>query len=244
MGTVTIQVGDPQGNRFQDLDLIVGTGSTYTAVPRSILENLGVPVRRSLPSETADGRTIPVDVGTTIIKIQGIEIHTPVIFAETNEPGILGVVSLEEATLTVDSATQRLVPTKLLRYHAEMQSITSPPTADMLRNALTELREALENAPNAEIPEPEPAIVEEAQRILREIHRAAPRIYMVSLMPDGTIAIDTRGTKPDGAFITLSNNGTAYCSRETGGKHWRKKYARSECLPDRILLDELKRLGQ
>ncbi len=122
MGTVTVQVGNPQGNRFQDLDLIVDTGSTYTAVPRSILENLGVPVRRSLPSETADGRTIPVDVGTTIIKIQGIEIHTPVIFAETNELSLLGVVSLEEAALAVDPVAQRLVPTKLLRYHAAMQS--------------------------------------------------------------------------------------------------------------------------
>ena len=47
--TVTIQVGDPQGNRFEELDIIVDTDSTYTAVPRAILERLGTPVDRSMP---------------------------------------------------------------------------------------------------------------------------------------------------------------------------------------------------
>ena len=62
MGTVkvTIAVGDPQGRRFEDLEVTVDTGSTYTAVPREMLQRLGVTVERSLPSETADGRILPV----------------------------------------------------------------------------------------------------------------------------------------------------------------------------------------
>ena len=92
------------------------TGSTYTAVPRELLRRLGVPVERSLSSETADGRIVPVDVGRATIRLEGLEFPTPVIFAEQGEPGLLGVVSLEEAALAVDPVAQRLVPANVLRY--------------------------------------------------------------------------------------------------------------------------------
>ncbi len=118
MGTVkvTIGVGDPQGQRFEDLEVTVDTGSTYTAVPRTLLQRLAVPVHRSLPSKTADGRIVPVDVGTTTIRLEGLEFPTPVIFAEEGEPSLLGVVSLEEAALAVDPVEGRLIPTNLLRF--------------------------------------------------------------------------------------------------------------------------------
>ena len=113
--TLTIEIGDPQGAQFEELDVTVGTRSTYTAVPRAMLDRLGVPVERSLPSETADGRMVPVDVGTIIIRLQGLEFHTQVIFAEPNEPSILGAVTLEEGALTLDLVTGRLIPNTLLR---------------------------------------------------------------------------------------------------------------------------------
>ncbi len=117
MGTVfvTIGVGDPQGRSFEEIEVVVDTGSTYTAVPKALLQHLGVPVERSLPSETADGRIVPVDVGRTTIRLEGLEFPTPVIFAEANEPSLLGVVSLEEAALAVDPVAGRLTPTNLLR---------------------------------------------------------------------------------------------------------------------------------
>ncbi len=114
--TVTIQVGDHQGRQFEELDIIVDTGSTYTAVPRAMLQRLGVPVQRSMPSETADGRIVPVDIGQTIVRLEGIEFYTPVIFAGENEPNLLGVVTLEEAGLAVDPVNGRLIPTHLFRY--------------------------------------------------------------------------------------------------------------------------------
>ena len=114
--TVTIQVGDHRGDQFEELDIVVDTGSTFTALPRAILERLGVPVQRSLPSETADGRMVPVDVGETTIRLEGIQFHTPVIFAEMHEPSLLGVVTLEQAALAIDPVAGRLIPTHLLRY--------------------------------------------------------------------------------------------------------------------------------
>ena len=112
---VTIAVGDPQELQFEELEVTAGTRSTYTIVPRAMLDRLGVPVERSLPSETADGRIVPVDVGQTIIRLQGLEFHTQVIFAEPGEPSLLGTVTLEEAVLALDPVTKRLIPKTLLR---------------------------------------------------------------------------------------------------------------------------------
>ena len=117
MGTVkvTIAVGSPRGRLFEDLEVTVDTGSTYTAVPRELLSRPGVPVERSLTSETADGRVVPVDAGRTTIRLEGLEFPTPVIFAEQGEPSLLGVVTLEEAALAVDPLAGRLIPANVLR---------------------------------------------------------------------------------------------------------------------------------
>ncbi len=118
MGTVkvTIAVGDPQGQVFEDLEVTVDTGSTFTAVPMGLLRRLGVPVMRTAQAELADGSNAPVNIGETVIRLEGRQFHTPVIFAEEGEPSLLGVVSLEEASLAVDPVAQRLVPTNVLRY--------------------------------------------------------------------------------------------------------------------------------
>ena len=52
MGTVTttIEVGDPQGRNFQEVELTVDTGSTFTALPAKMLHELGVPVDETVPS--------------------------------------------------------------------------------------------------------------------------------------------------------------------------------------------------
>lgn len=102
--------------QFQDLEVTVGTGSTFTAVPREMLERLGVPVVRSAKSELADGSSAPANIGRTIIRLEGQEFPTPVIFAEKDEPSLLGVVTLEEALLAVDPVAKRLIPTSVLRY--------------------------------------------------------------------------------------------------------------------------------
>ena len=114
--TVTIEVGDPHGERFEDLTVEVDTGSTFTAVPRELLQRLGVPVTRTVQSVLADGSNAPVDIGQTMIRLEGQEFTTQVIFADSGEPSLLGVVSLEEALLAVDPVAGSLVPTIAKRY--------------------------------------------------------------------------------------------------------------------------------
>ena len=42
MGTVIVPlgIGDPQGRRFENIEAIVDTGSTFTAIPRGTLQRL------------------------------------------------------------------------------------------------------------------------------------------------------------------------------------------------------------
>lgn len=117
MGTtyVTIEVGDTRGERFESVEVMVDTGSTYTALPGSLLRRLGVPVVETAQSELADGRMSSVEVGDTIIRLEGRQFPTPVIFGEEGEPCLLGVMALERARLGVDPVGRRLVPVNLLR---------------------------------------------------------------------------------------------------------------------------------
>ena len=107
---VTIGVGNQQGEQLEDLEVTVDTGSTFTAVRRTLLEKLGVPVRRTAQSRMADGRTVPVDIGWTVIRLEDQLFATQVTFAEEGEPPLLGVVTLEDALLAMDPVGQRLIP--------------------------------------------------------------------------------------------------------------------------------------
>ena len=107
---ITIGAGDPQGTRFHDVEVIVDTGSTFTALPAALLHDLGVMVEHTTEARLADGHTTPVQLGHTTIRLKGRTFPTPVIFAQDNEPSLLGVVTLETALLAVDPVGQRLIP--------------------------------------------------------------------------------------------------------------------------------------
>ena len=118
MGTVitTVEVGDPQGRNFQEVELEVDTGSTYTALPREMLESLGVRVVTSVPARLADGSQQQVEIGQTTVRLAHREFITTVIFAERGEPSLLGVITLEDALLAVDPVNNELIPVEAKRY--------------------------------------------------------------------------------------------------------------------------------
>ena len=118
MGTVTttVEVGDTQGRHFQSIEVEVDTGSTYTALPREMLQALGVPVTRTEPSRLADGRIQTVEIGQATIRLEGKQFITTVIFAEEGEPSLLGVITLEDALLAVDPVNNELIPVVAKRY--------------------------------------------------------------------------------------------------------------------------------
>ena len=83
----------------------------------------------------------------------------------------------------------------------------------------------------------------EALRVLVNMCSERPRPYMVYLMENGSIAIDTRGERPDGILVILRPDGSAFCSGELEGRTWRTSYPDSAVLPDQALLEEIAKLG-
>ena len=86
MVIVTIGIGDPLGQTFEDIEVTVATGSNYTALPWAMLDRLKVPVNESVPHRMADRRTVMVEVGETTIRLEGKQCNTRVIFAEEGAP--------------------------------------------------------------------------------------------------------------------------------------------------------------
>ena len=112
---ITIGVGDPAGNTFQDLDVVVDTGSTNSVAPKELLESLGVRITDKKPTLLANGSVVTSETGYTLIRLEGQVFPTPFTFADPKEPSVLGVIALEQAALAVDPVGQGLVPTNLLR---------------------------------------------------------------------------------------------------------------------------------
>lgn len=116
MGTFTIpiQVGDLAGERFVSLEALVDTGATYTSIPESTLNQLGVEVRESRSFELADDRIVEYSVGYATIRLEEREIIVMVVFAPEDTAPLLGATALETASFAVDPVHQRLIPVPAL----------------------------------------------------------------------------------------------------------------------------------
>ena len=113
---VTIAVANVHGHTFEEVEVTVDTACDFTTVPREMLQRLGVPVSGEAISEMADGRQVPAETGWALVRLEGREVYTPVIFAEEGEVSLLGVTTLEVARLGVDPTNRRLIPVNLRRY--------------------------------------------------------------------------------------------------------------------------------
>jgi predicted aspartyl protease len=116
MGTfkVTIQVGDPQGTRYESVEALVDTGATYTRAPAPLLQALGVRRERTRLFQIADNRTVERATGQTFVRVEGIEVITIVVFGEPGEDSLLGAYTLEGAGFAVDPVRRLLIPVPAL----------------------------------------------------------------------------------------------------------------------------------
>ena len=108
--SVPIEIGDPDGQRYETVEAMVDSGATYTFVPQSLLKRLGVEPLYKLTFEIADGSQIERDFGQTWVFLNGRRIISPVIFGDDGVTPLLGAVTLEIFSLGVDPVNARLIP--------------------------------------------------------------------------------------------------------------------------------------
>ena len=111
MGTfhVSVQVGDLAGQRFEELELLVDTGSTHTLIPRPLLERLGVRPVRQVRFRLADKRAVSYEAGPATMRIGDIQLPFLVVFGPPDAEPLLGATTLEIFNLAADPVGQRLV---------------------------------------------------------------------------------------------------------------------------------------
>ncbi|HEY3116759.1 MAG TPA: retroviral-like aspartic protease family protein [Chloroflexota bacterium] len=106
-----IEVGDPDGQRYESIEALVDTGASFSIIPEPILHELGVTPSDRVRLELGDGRMIEFDVGHTWVRIDGRRTPDTVCFGHPGMDAILGAHTLEGFLLAVDPAGRRLVPT-------------------------------------------------------------------------------------------------------------------------------------
>ncbi len=112
MGTfsVAVEIGNPEGMRYESVAALVDTGASYTSMPATILRRLGVPVRDQVTFILADGNQILRNVGQTWIRIDGKSVITLIVFGDEDAAPLLGAYTLQGLLLGVDTPNERLVP--------------------------------------------------------------------------------------------------------------------------------------
>ena len=117
MGTfyVTIQVADRFRERYVNVDAMIDTGSTYTSLPESLLEDLGIEREETDVFELADNRLVEYDIGDIRLLLENREHYVPVIFAPDDTTPLVGMTTLEILRLGIDPVAEKLVPVNGLR---------------------------------------------------------------------------------------------------------------------------------
>jgi predicted aspartyl protease len=112
MGTfkVTMEIGDPQAQRFEPIAALVDTGATYTVAPRLLLQRLGVVPHTRATFVLADESQVEYDIGRTWIRYDGQQEIVLVVFGNEGAEPLLGAFTLEAFRLAPDPVGQRLIP--------------------------------------------------------------------------------------------------------------------------------------
>ena len=118
MGHVTTQVTisnaeDP--TLTSTVEGLVDTGATFTVIPRALAEELQLPItgRRSVRTATGD---VELDRGRAMVQINGQSEINPVLISETLDRVLVGVITLETLSLTVDPTRGELKEADTLLY--------------------------------------------------------------------------------------------------------------------------------
>src|SRR5262245_17766824 len=90
--------------------MLVDSGALYSVVDAVTLQRLGIRPTGTRTFILADGTELTRSTGAALFRLQGREGASTVIFGETGDAALLGVVTLEEIGLILDPMRRELRP--------------------------------------------------------------------------------------------------------------------------------------
>ena len=106
-----IAVGNPANGEFQWVNALVDTGAAHSMMPASLLtQTLHLSPKEELTVRLADNSRRRYGRGEAKFRIEGREMHGPVLFGPDNRY-LLGASTLQIFDLVADTTNHRIIPT-------------------------------------------------------------------------------------------------------------------------------------
>ena len=115
MGTFSLpfSISNADGTGSLTLEGMVDTGSLYSVVPGSILDELGIARDEEETFSLADGSLVEMDIGLALMTLEGRSRTVHVAFGTDDEIIPIGAMTLERFGAAADPVNQRLVPARI-----------------------------------------------------------------------------------------------------------------------------------
>jgi predicted aspartyl protease len=109
--------------------LLVDSGASYSVLPASVWQQLGLVADEHLDFTLADGTTITRGVSECRFSIGGRTATSPVVLGRDDEGPLLGTVTLETLRLVLNPLTRRLMPMRLLLASMTPRAVSDVPAS-------------------------------------------------------------------------------------------------------------------
>lgn len=115
MTSVTLTVKNPKDERrFIEKEFLVDSGTTFTVVPKPLLDKIGIKPYREEKFSLADGKVIKRKIGEAIFEMQGNRAPGPVVIGKKDDSLLLGTLTLEAMGFILDPFQRKLYKAKLV----------------------------------------------------------------------------------------------------------------------------------
>ena len=116
MGATYAELSLSGGSASDTLRCLVDTGATFTKIPQTLGQRLGLEVVRDVEVELADGRVVTRQLALANAEMEGVRSPILVTLAEEGDIPLIGVTTLETLGFKVDPIAERLEPRTAIEY--------------------------------------------------------------------------------------------------------------------------------
>ena len=116
MGRTFLDIGIHGRFRSSVIPALADTASTFTKVPRSLFDQLGLDVVHEAEVEIGDGRTIRRPLALAEVEIAGVRRPVLVSAGGDGEQPLVGYTTLETLGFKVNTVSHELEPTPAIEY--------------------------------------------------------------------------------------------------------------------------------